>query len=94
MELRRAIDDAFCFCPGETDGSTAVKQRQSWSKHLAQTSANTFRLRPRGYDVRAYRRHCRALLMCSNAPSVKLAVHEQREVDLTGQQCRTGLLQQ
>jgi len=26
--------------------------------------------------------------------SVKLAVHEQREVDLTGQQCRPGLLQQ
>src|SRR5262249_19324098 len=74
--------------------STAVKQRQSWSKHLAQTSANTLRLRPRGYDVRAYRRHCRALLMCSNGPSVKLAIHEQREVDLTGQQCRTGFLQQ
>jgi hypothetical protein len=26
--------------------------------------------------------------------SVKLAVHEQREVDLTGQRCRTGLLQE
>ena len=26
--------------------------------------------------------------------SVKLAVHEQREMDLTGQRCRTGLLQQ
>jgi len=26
--------------------------------------------------------------------SVKLAVHEQREVDLTGQRCRMGLLQQ
>ena len=26
--------------------------------------------------------------------SIKLAVHEQREVDLTGQRCRTGLLQE
>jgi hypothetical protein len=49
------------------------------SKYLAQTSTNTFRLRSRGYDVRACRRRRRALLMCSNRSSVKPAVHEQRE---------------
>jgi hypothetical protein len=46
---------------------------------------DTFRLRPRGYDVRAYRRHRRALAHVLERTSVKLAVHEQREVDLTGQ---------
>jgi hypothetical protein len=46
-------------CCGQA--ATIVKS----SKHLAQTSTNTFPLRPRGYDVRACRGQRLALLMCS-----------------------------
>jgi hypothetical protein len=90
---------ASALPPGETrrlrshvDGGQAATIVGKSSKHLAETSTNTFRL--------SARLRCKG--MSSPAPSaahvlectsVKFSVHEQRDVKLSGQRRRTGLLQ-